>query len=71
MEAPLAAWSQHGVILQRAECMALSTMSVGLLIVLIAAAPNWLAPAITAACLALVATFIVIRPPLTDSVSGS
>jgi hypothetical protein len=51
--------------------MALSTMSVGLLIVLIAAAPNWLAPAITAACLALVATFIVIRPPLTDSVSGS
>jgi len=42
--------------------MALSTMSVSLLIILIAAAPNWITPAITAACLALVATFIVTRP---------
>jgi hypothetical protein len=42
--------------------MELSTMSVSLLIVLIAAAPNWIAPAVTTACLALVATFIVTRP---------
>ena len=69
---PLAAWSRHGVIPPRAKCMALSTMSLSFLIILIAAAPNWITPAITAGCLALVATFIVTRPshPPATQVTG-
>jgi hypothetical protein len=52
--------------------MALSTMSVSLLIVLIAAAPYCLTATITAACLALVATLYCnkTKPPA-NNVTGS
>ncbi len=58
---PLRDWTRHGVISSRAKLLAISVMTLSL-VILAVVAENWILPLVVAAVVAPIAVFILTRP---------